>query len=502
MRPCATENAGKKEVPGSTSPSGTQASQGVVSYCKSFFGGWNTRRRLPDTYEAYRVEEPPQSRLIRLHGLFDTLLDHDDDASLAGGRAKQEWRERASRARYGAGGPLATGSLVLLHDSKDLGRGSVSVSTSATIREWFSFVRRQSYAAELLARCRENHREMEQSLYEARLHRKTSSDYSASRLWNHLLYLSRGLHEDPENTPLNVSRAEAGWRGSRVWGLLVPMRENKPSTSQLRARQREIEWEGFLAYAEVQERELYQLFQDLDRNCDGLLDEDEISHAFERAGIHMNKSVLEDFVASLASYSVYNIHELQGGKHSVSFPEFRDYLLLLPRQLTMVEILRFYQVRKAVGLFGTEGIFAELGAGWGKTSRGASAVNHDGDVSLAGDERMTDEAVAIGEKQEHLEREAGEEKDSNRTSGHVFSTGLAFKFLLAGGIAGAVSRTFTAPLDRLKVFMITNNSNSTPQSVLRSLAEGITTLYAQGGLRTFWLGNGLNCIKIFPVRNH
>jgi solute carrier family 25 phosphate transporter 23/24/25/41 len=32
-------------------------------------------------------------------------------------------------------------------------------------------------------------------------------------------------------------------------------------------------------------------------------------------------------------------------------------------------------------------------------------------------------------------------------------TGMWWRHLVSGGVAGAVSRTFTAPLDRLKVFL-------------------------------------------------
>lgn len=35
-------------------------------------------------------------------------------------------------------------------------------------------------------------------------------------------------------------------------------------------------------------------------------------------------------------------------------------------------------------------------------------------------------------------------------------TGMWWRHLVAGGVAGAVSRTFTAPLDRLKVFLQVN----------------------------------------------
>lgn len=32
--------------------------------------------------------------------------------------------------------------------------------------------------------------------------------------------------------------------------------------------------------------------------------------------------------------------------HAVSFPEFRDFLLLMPRQASTAEIYRYYEVRK------------------------------------------------------------------------------------------------------------------------------------------------------------
>lgn len=35
--------------------------------------------------------------------------------------------------------------------------------------------------------------------------------------------------------------------------------------------------------------------------------------------------------------------------HAISFPEFRDFLLLLPRKASTAEIYRFYEVRKFWG---------------------------------------------------------------------------------------------------------------------------------------------------------
>lgn len=71
----------------------------------------------------------------------------------------------------------------------------------------------------------------------------------------------------------------------------------------------------------------------------------------------------------------------------------------------------------------------------------------------------------------------------------------ALGYLLAGGIAGAVSRTCTAPFDRLKIYLITRSS--TPQNPL-TLASAVRSIYNHGGWKGFFVGNGLNVMKIIP----
>lgn len=467
------------------------------------------------SYEEFRAQEPPQARLLRLRGLFDLLVDQDSSSALAGGRAKQMWRARASRARYGAGGDLAVGSLV------SMPRVSATDGTAqqTPVREWLSLVRRNRYAAELLAECRTRRADLEKHDRE----KHSLADAHSSSLYRQWQRLVCMVREEEEALPLSLLQRlrhlignkdqsplmhrESGWKGSRVWGLRATEDRSKkndthePSEDEEskaeRVRQRQIEWEGFVAYAEIQERELHRAFNEMDTKEDGLLDEQEISAALEKAGLRPSQAVLDDLIASLASSGVQDVKELHEKDLYVTFPEFRDYLLLLPRKPTISEIYRFYQVRKAVGLFGNEGIFAELGRNWGKTARGVTSVNFDGDTILS--DEITDDSPSTPESPKESESTRGHKSD-------MIQLDVAVKFLLAGGIAGAVSRTATAPFDRVKVYLITSQaaspatvgSLSAKTSGMSAIGQGIWSIYQEGGLRGFWLGNGLNCMKIIP----
>ncbi|GAN08169.1 calcium-binding mitochondrial carrier protein SCaMC-1-like isoform X3 [Mucor ambiguus] len=123
------------------------------------------------------------------------------------------------------------------------------------------------------------------------------------------------------------------------------------------------------------------------------------------------------------------------GNGLIDFNEFKNFLLLLP-QTNMSEMYRYYE--------------------------SSTQLTQDGEVVIP----TTDETARN-----------------------------ALGYLLAGGIAGAVSRTCTAPFDRLKVYLITHSS--TPQNPL-TLATAVRSIYSHGGWKSFFVGNGLNVMKIIP----
>ncbi|KAL3312326.1 hypothetical protein Ciccas_009084 [Cichlidogyrus casuarinus] len=74
------------------------------------------------------------------------------------------------------------------------------------------------------------------------------------------------------------------------------------------------------------------------------------------------------------------------------------------------------------------------------------------------------------------------------------NSGEALKTLIAGGLAGCVSRTATAPLDRIKVVWQALGQKAASGGVLGS----VQTMLKEGGFVSMWRGNGVSCIKIAP----
>ncbi|XP_053957041.1 calcium-binding mitochondrial carrier protein SCaMC-1 isoform X2 [Anastrepha ludens] len=70
-------------------------------------------------------------------------------------------------------------------------------------------------------------------------------------------------------------------------------------------------------------------------------------------------------------------------------------------------------------------------------------------------------------------------------------TGMWWRHLAAGGVAGAVSRTCTAPLDRIKVFLQVQTHKT-------GISDSLKYMLHEGGTRSMWRGNGINVLKIAP----
>ena len=142
-----------------------------------------------------------------------------------------------------------------------------------------------------------------------------------------------------------------------------------------------------------------------------------------RAGVQLGDQELDAFMQY--------IDQDKNGK--ITFGEWRDFLLLYPREATLSNIYQYWEKISLVDI-------------------GEQAVIPEG----------------IGEQHQ-------------------------LRYLVAGAMAGAASRTATAPLDRLKVLLAVQTKTTTS-----GIMHGLKHIYERNGIMGFFRGNGLNVLKITP----
>ncbi|KAL9596927.1 MAG: hypothetical protein Q9219_005490 [cf. Caloplaca sp. 3 TL-2023] len=78
---------------------------------------------------------------------------------------------------------------------------------------------------------------------------------------------------------------------------------------------------------------------------------------------------------------------------------------------------------------------------------------------------------------------------------HFLSQPVCAAFL-AGGVAGAVSRTVVSPLERLKILFQIQTVGR--EEYKMSIGRGLAKMWREEGWRGFMRGNGTNCVRIVP----
>merc|ERR1719329_848846 len=75
---------------------------------------------------------------------------------------------------------------------------------------------------------------------------------------------------------------------------------------------------------------------------------------------------------------------------------------------------------------------------------------------------------------------------------------------VAGGVSGAVSKTITTPIERVKLIIQTQDSNPAIRSGEVPRYTGISNCFtrvaSEQGMGAFWRGNFTNCIRYFPTQ--
>ena len=71
--------------------------------------------------------------------------------------------------------------------------------------------------------------------------------------------------------------------------------------------------------------------------------------------------------------------------------------------------------------------------------------------------------------------------------------------LLAGGASGVVTKSMTAPLERIKILLQLRSMSKVTASSSSSILGTMRSVLRDDGIRGFWKGNGANCTRVIPV---
>ncbi|CAF0911457.1 unnamed protein product [Didymodactylos carnosus] len=245
---------------------------------------------------------------------------------------------------------------------------------------------------------------------------------------------------------------------------------------------------------ENDEARLRDLFRKLDKNNDNQIDVDELLQVLEQVGVPS---------PSKRSIIARKILEQGGSRHtkSLTFQQFVDYIFTQEHKLRLV----FKGLDKSHhGRFDASDLvhyFEKLGLSLDIDEAKKLVQKMDSDKSL---EITWDEWRAFMLFTPSLE--AHDMLQYWRHASHLdlgeinlfpddtgIEQGKWWMNLVAGAFAGAISRTVTAPFDRLKIIMQYLGSRSKI-----SVFGGYRYLIKEGGVLSLWRGNGMNVIKIVP----
>uniref|UniRef100_A0A915CFN2 EF-hand domain-containing protein n=1 Tax=Parascaris univalens TaxID=6257 RepID=A0A915CFN2_PARUN len=211
-----------------------------------------------------------------------------------------------------------------------------------------------------------------------------------------------------------------------------------------RVKNEKVNFIEFVQYVVEHEKKLELIFRDLDRNKDGYIDVKEIQSYCDDLGIPISDAKAQSIVERILSATEMHpritarLRMDQRGSAAIDLSEFQEFMLFYPSS-DPKDIARFWK--------------------------------HNLVIDIGEDSQVPEDFT----QQELM-------------------SGVWWRHLVAGGVAGAMSRTCTAPLDRIKVYL---QVHATWKNRL-NLYRAVRLLFEEGGLKSFWRGNGVNVAKIAP----
>ncbi|KAJ8277966.1 hypothetical protein GJAV_G00082220 [Gymnothorax javanicus] len=237
------------------------------------------------------------------------------------------------------------------------------------------------------------------------------------------------------------------------------------------------------------------LFEKLDANKDGKVDISELKAGLKSMGISLGKGAAQKIVSS-------------GDKDEdaeLDFKEFSKYLKEQEKKL----LLTFKSLDKnndgRIDVMEVKQSLADLGMDISKENaeKILNSIDADGTMTVDWNEWrehfLFNPATSLQEIIRYWKHSTVLDIGDSLTIPDEFTeeekkTGVWWRQLLSGAMAGAVSRTGTAPLDRMKVFMQVHSTKANKIS----LVGGFKLLLDEGGMTSLWRGNGANVLKIAP----
>ena len=242
------------------------------------------------------------------------------------------------------------------------------------------------------------------------------------------------------------------------------------------------------------EKQTAAIFKRIDTNKDGRLDREEVAVAMRELGVPTG--------SALDSWFEKNDRDSSG---TVTYDEFRSFRTKRRRLVQEV----WHEVRHS-----EEHItYAAMVAGLKKL--GMKATDEEIRTKLASIDTSGDGRVSFAEFAEWLvllpdvnpravfdefarvavvEDAQGEYTVVQEQPAGLAGAAVVAK-LFSGGVAGMVSRTCTAPVDRMKVILQAGKPGVPPPG----MGEVVRQVLAEGkGFRAFFRGNGANCVKVAP----
>uniref|UniRef100_A0A158PEU6 EF-hand domain-containing protein n=1 Tax=Angiostrongylus costaricensis TaxID=334426 RepID=A0A158PEU6_ANGCS len=248
------------------------------------------------------------------------------------------------------------------------------------------------------------------------------------------------------------------------------------------------------------ERGLRELYDRLDIDNDGTVDIRDLTAALKHEMPHIPARLAPKLMARLSS----------GSEEKVDFRDFVKYVLEHEKRLEVIfqDLDKnndgFIDVREIKSFCNDLGVALDDRKAQGIVERmdqsGSSSIDLNEFQQFMLLYPSSDVKDMVDFWRHNLVIDLGEDiQVPEDFTDQEMTSGVWWRHLVAGGIAGCMSRTCTAPFDSgsFQNFVLFCKVHSTRTNNL-GVVSSLRLLHAEGGVKSFWRGNGINVIKIAP----